>query len=241
VDLVWAFNGDLELEVRHVLALTEAEGVVEQLLFQLRNLRANVAVLVIPLVNRGAGGVSGELVLTVGLLDVVVDGDGANPAGLLSLVLEGDLVGLVEGAGKSGGAESVLVTVTRVLRDCDAVAGATGLPISHGGRLCAGCDGYCSVVGVASTEGRRSCVMRAGDGVDERWRLLGGGKKCDVREVFYHRRRECQARAWSRACEEGATDNIESELNELAHAFQVSFCSCKSVDDRGLLEVHVVG
>jgi hypothetical protein len=60
-------------------------------------------------------------------------------------------------------------------------------------------------------------------------------------KCFYHRRRERQARAWSRACEERATDNVESELDELAHAFQVSFCPCKSVDDRGLLEVHVVG
>jgi hypothetical protein len=132
VDLVWAFDGDLELEVRHVLALAEAEGVVEQLLFQLRHLGANVTVLVVPLVNGGAGGVRGELVLTVGLADVVVDGDGANPAGLLSPVLEGGLVGLGEGAGKSGRVECGGVLVS-IARDCDAVAGATGLPISHGG------------------------------------------------------------------------------------------------------------
>lgn len=37
------------------------------------------------------------------------------------------------------------------------------------------------------------------------------------------------------------TSTRESELNEPAHAFQVSFCLCKSYDDCGLLELHVVG
>ena len=133
MNLVRTFNGDLELEVRHVLALAEAEGIVEQLFLELRNFGADITVLVIPLVNRGAGGVRGELILAVGLLNIVVDRDGADPAGLVRLVFEGSLVGLVEGAGKSGGVKGVLVTVIRVLRDCDAVASASGLPISHGG------------------------------------------------------------------------------------------------------------
>ena len=37
------------------------------------------------------------------------------------------------------------------------------------------------------------------------------------------------------------TSTRESELNEGAHAFQLSFCSCESINDRGLLELHVLG
>lgn len=71
------------------------------------------------------------------------------------------------------------------------------------------------------------------------WSVVG--RSANVCEVFYHRRRECQARAWSRqvACEEGANVKV-SELIELAHAIRVRFCSCKSIDDRGLLGLHVV-
>jgi hypothetical protein len=44
-------------------------------------------------------------------------------------------------------------------------------------------------------------------------------------------------------CEEGATGKVESKLNELAHAFRLSFLfyPCESIDGRGLLTLHVVG
>ena len=135
MDLVGALDGNLKLEVAHVFSLTKAEGVVEELLLELGHFGPDVAVLVVPLVNCGTGGVSGELVLAAGLLEVVVDGDRANPAGLLSLVLESRLINLVDRASESGSAEGValLVVVTGVMRDSDAVAAGIGLPVSHCG------------------------------------------------------------------------------------------------------------
>lgn len=49
---VWSFDCHLELEVLHVLALTNAKVATEELLLELRDLGADVAKLVVPLVDR---------------------------------------------------------------------------------------------------------------------------------------------------------------------------------------------
>lgn len=73
-------------------------------------------------------------ILTPGLLEVVVDGNSADPAGLLSLVLEVRLVSLVKSAGKSSGFETGVGVLVNDLWDCDSVVvAADGLPVSHCG------------------------------------------------------------------------------------------------------------
>jgi len=87
-----------------------------------------------------------ELILAAGVLKIIADMNGANPAGVLSLVFEGGLVSLIQSAGTNGG--------LRVLRDCDAVSTVTGLLSAIADEVRTSSDRRCGVVGgVASTEG----------------------------------------------------------------------------------------
>jgi hypothetical protein len=104
---VRALDGHLELQLIHVLALTNAKVATEEVLLKLRNLGSDVAVLVIPLVYGRVLQVVGVIVVTAGLLYLVVNRDGLDPTGVPGTVAVGGLLGVAENSGNGSHVEGV--------------------------------------------------------------------------------------------------------------------------------------
>ena len=81
-----------------MVALANTKVATEEVLLELRDLGPNIAVLVVPLVDGGVLEVVGMVIVAAGLLHVVVNRDGVDPASVFRTLLVGGHLSLTESA-----------------------------------------------------------------------------------------------------------------------------------------------
>jgi hypothetical protein len=138
---VRSLDCDLELQVAHVIAFTNAKIAAKELLLELRNLRSNVAVLIGPFVDGRVLKVMCQLVLTARALHVVVDGDGIDPPSFSSALRQSSGLSLAEPSdGWSGVGCVVSLAVVGIFKGSrSSTAVGACVPFGHGCEVAGRC------------------------------------------------------------------------------------------------------
>jgi hypothetical protein len=192
--LVWPFDRHFKLQIAHVLPLADAEVTTEKLLLEGRDLRTDVAILIVPFVDGRVGEIVGHVSVMAGLAYRVVDRLGVDPAGFLGTLSERGSLSLGDGPSEwshvevvSGGVGRLSCCVAKAGLSSAAVGGVVRLPGCHGCVRVCGADlmdwseGQC-VVGVREmgTNASKALVYCMKD----------GGGCCWGRELVEEGRRE---------------------------------------------------